>query len=431
MPGDLALEKGDPWRWVVLGMFCLFSCSNAIQWITYSSIAGPARVFFNLTTNELNLLSSVYMIVFVVGAYFTCTTFERWGVRLGVLIGCGLNALGSILKVAPALMKPTYSTLIWPQALNAIAQLFVLSTPPLIAAQYFAPHQRTFATAVASTANSLGNAIALFVPPLIVKSGTKNEFMLLFCLEMGLCVLVTVGAVFFLRSPSYKAPSRALLGNLSSAPGSSRASERTVSRRPSGLGRGQREEVEAELDEPLNGLGGGGFVDDIWSRSRSSNTRSDHGAENTAATRPPTREESKTAPKNCVVSVEATPAAAARSDLRPCRNGSAAVFARPDGAAKPALGISQSVQDGVVEQSAPSNRVGPQQPQQTQEEDSLATCRIPRARRHFSRGGPQRRSSLPSPQLCISARCLQHQHGQCLDLRVGADADSGALWGVG
>ncbi|GET88098.1 hypothetical protein, conserved [Leishmania tarentolae] len=218
MPATLMTEQGDPWRWAVLALFCLFSASNAIQWITYSSIATATRAFFNLTTNELNMLSSVYMIVFVVGAYFTCTTFERWGVRLGVLVGCGLNAMGSILKVAPGLQKPCYLTLMVPQILNSIAQLFVLSTPPLIAAQYFAPHQRTFATAIAATANSLGNAIALFAPPLIVRSsaGTANEFMLLFCLEMGFCVLITGGVILFLRPPSFKAPSQALLGELAS-----------------------------------------------------------------------------------------------------------------------------------------------------------------------------------------------------------------------
>ncbi|KAG5506404.1 hypothetical protein JKF63_05907 [Porcisia hertigi] len=246
-------EKGDPRRWVVLTLFCLYSASNAIQWITYSSIATATRTFFHLTTNQLNMLSSVYMIVFVAGAYLTCTTFERCGVRLGVLVGCTLNALGSILKVTPGLQKPGYTTLIVSQTLNSIAQLFVLSTPPLIAAQYFAVSQRTFATAIASTANSLGNAIALLVPPQIVKSneGTTNEFMLLFCLEMGFCVLVTVGVVFFLHPPSFKAPSQHLLEELVSAQGSMSGScagscrtQRVRQRR------GEREEEE-EADDDL------------------------------------------------------------------------------------------------------------------------------------------------------------------------------------
>lgn len=77
------------------------------------------------------------MIIFAAGAYFTCTTFENWGVRKGLLIGTLLNALGSILKVVPGLQYPSYASMMGPQVLNALAQLFVLSTPPLIAAQYF------------------------------------------------------------------------------------------------------------------------------------------------------------------------------------------------------------------------------------------------------------------------------------------------------
>lgn len=341
MATDVALERGDPWRWVVLALFCVYSASNAIQWITYSSIATATRAFFNLTTNQLNMLSSVYMIVFVVGAYFTCTTFERWGVRLGVLIGCGLNAVGSILKVAPGLQKPSYTTLIIPQSLNSIAQLFVLSTPPLIAAQYFAPHQRTFATAIAATANSLGNAIALFAPPLIVKNGTHSEFMLLFCLEMGLCVLITIGVIFFLRPPSFKAPSRALLGELASTQGGSVASGRTASRRSTRLRNGEREEAEAEMFSGLDSDVEGGRSDSedeglsgVHRQPTSDGTQ--HKAHGVNATEP--------------IHGATTAAAAASGRTKPSVN-----FAQVDDATKPGRGGVYSVQDGVVDQTATSH----------------------------------------------------------------------------
>lgn len=35
--------------------------------------------------------------------------------------------------------------------------------------------------------------------------------MLLFCLEMGYCVLVFIGIILFLQPPNYSLPSRALL----------------------------------------------------------------------------------------------------------------------------------------------------------------------------------------------------------------------------
>lgn len=245
---DLSGEKGDPRRWVVLGLFCAYSSSNAIQWLTYAPIATAAKEYFNLTTNQLNMLSSVYMIVFAAGAYFTCTTFERWGVRRGVLIGCSLNALGSILKVAPALLYPSYTTAMVSQTINSLAQLFVLSTPPLLAAQYFPPQKRAFATAIAATANSLGNAVGMLVPPAIVKGNDRSQFMLLFCLEMGYCVIIVVFVFFFLKPPSFLPPSKALLGAAASGCGAGAAN---AAGRPDADADNDDEDNEEEEEEAM------------------------------------------------------------------------------------------------------------------------------------------------------------------------------------
>lgn len=217
MAGEVGIDVADPNRWIVLILFSIYSFSNAIQWVTFASVASSVKEFFSLSTYELNMLSMIYMLIFVIGAFFTCTTFERWGVRKGVLIGAGLNALGSVLKFAPALQYPSYTTLIIPQTINSFAQLFVLSTPPLIAAQYFPPHRRAFATAVAATANSLGNAVALLVPPLIVNKPDLHQFQILFGMELALCVGIFLAVILFLKPPQFSAPSSALLGT--TAPG--------------------------------------------------------------------------------------------------------------------------------------------------------------------------------------------------------------------
>lgn len=204
-------EVGDPNRWIALGLCAAYSCTNAIQWVTYAPVADSSKEYFNLNTFQLNMLSTVYMIVFVIGAVFTCSTFERWGVRRAVLIGSGLNALGSILKFFLGIEVPCYTTVIIAQTVNAFAQLFVLSTPPLIAAQYFPANTRAFATAVAATANTVGYAAWLVVPPLIVTSASKSQFQILFGIQMGMCSAVFLGVIFFLKPPQYLPPSTELL----------------------------------------------------------------------------------------------------------------------------------------------------------------------------------------------------------------------------
>lgn len=205
------IEIPDPNRWIVLIIFSFFSFSNAMQWVTYAPIATSVTTYFSLDTYQLNMLSMIYEIIFIIGALLTCTVFESWGVRKGVLIGSFLNALGAVLKFAPGLYLPSYVSVIIPQTFNSASQLFILSTPPLLASQYFPPHRRTFATAVSSTANGLGNAVALFVPPLIVKEPSRHQLEILFAMEMGICVTIFLSVIFFLTPPKYASPSAALL----------------------------------------------------------------------------------------------------------------------------------------------------------------------------------------------------------------------------
>lgn len=211
---ELTAQKGDPRRWLVLILFCFFSSSNSIQWITYGSIATVAKDFFRLSTNELNMLSTIYMIVFDVGALFACTFFERWGVRFGVIIGGSLNCLGALLKMAPGIKVRRYAPIIVAQVLNSFAQLFVLSTPPLIAAQYFEPRTRAFATSAMATSNSLGIALAMIVPPFIVTDTDPKQFYILFGAELAYTALVLMAMAAFVRPPRFQAPSKALLEEL-------------------------------------------------------------------------------------------------------------------------------------------------------------------------------------------------------------------------
>lgn len=188
-------------HWVALVLFSVFSFTNAFQWVTFASIESSARSLFHLTTFELNLLSMIFMIVFILGAVLTCTVFERWGVRVGILVGTALNALGSILKMYPSVTHPCFAWLMVAQTWNALAQLFVLSTPPILAAQYFEADSRVFANAIASTANLLGSAAGLLVPPFIVRQAVQSQFFTLFGVQAALSCSVFLCSIFLLKPP--------------------------------------------------------------------------------------------------------------------------------------------------------------------------------------------------------------------------------------
>lgn len=194
----------DPNRWFALISFSIFSFSNAAEWVTFSSIELSTREYFSLTTMQLNLLSMIFMIVFIFFFFLSCSVFEKWGIKKAVLVGNGLNALGSILKFALGLTFPSFTTLMIPQTILAIAQLFVSSTPPILATQYFPKERRVFVTAVSFSANLLGSAVGLLVPALIVDQASKWQFQILFGIQLALSCGVFVACAFFLKNPVSK-----------------------------------------------------------------------------------------------------------------------------------------------------------------------------------------------------------------------------------
>lgn len=204
MAAPVVKAGGDPNRWVALILFSIFSFINAFQWVTFSSIENSARIFFSLTTMQLNLLSMIFMIVFVLFVLLACTLFERWGVRTGVLIGSGLTALGSIFKFAPGLNYPSFISMFIPQTVSSIGQLFVLSVPPLLAAEYFDENGRVFANAVGATANLLGSAAGLLLPPLIVPDPEKSQFEILFGLQLGISCIIFILSFIFIKEPKVR-----------------------------------------------------------------------------------------------------------------------------------------------------------------------------------------------------------------------------------
>ena len=60
---DFKLYK---YRWVVLTIYVLISIVIEIQWLTFAPVASAARAYYKATALQIDLLSMLYMIVFIV-----------------------------------------------------------------------------------------------------------------------------------------------------------------------------------------------------------------------------------------------------------------------------------------------------------------------------------------------------------------------------
>jgi hypothetical protein len=52
-------------KWIVLGLFVLYSASNAMQWIQYSIIADVIHKFYDVEYFAIDWTSMIYMITYI------------------------------------------------------------------------------------------------------------------------------------------------------------------------------------------------------------------------------------------------------------------------------------------------------------------------------------------------------------------------------
>ena len=165
----------DRRRWAILVLFSLFSFSNAIQWINYSTVVDETKQYFGVSSFQVNMLSMIYTIVYPIGSPLTINVFERMGLKLNLIVGASLNLAGCMLKLLAAITEAGYGLLFVSQTINAAAQLFILSIPPLMSTVWFTADERTLATSIAANANNIGVATGLLLPPLVVGSGGSES----------------------------------------------------------------------------------------------------------------------------------------------------------------------------------------------------------------------------------------------------------------
>lgn len=52
-------------RWFILGIFVLYSASNAFQWIQYSIIANIVMKYYDVSSTAVDWTSMIYMITYI------------------------------------------------------------------------------------------------------------------------------------------------------------------------------------------------------------------------------------------------------------------------------------------------------------------------------------------------------------------------------
>ncbi|VEN49002.1 unnamed protein product [Callosobruchus maculatus] len=185
-------------RWVVLGIFVLYSACNAVQWIQFSIITNVIVDYYHTTNTWVDWTSMVYMVLYIPFIFPASYLLEKLGLRKSVIIGITGTAIGSWIKVG-AVHPDRFLISFAGQTIVAFSQIFILSVPARLAAVWFGPSQVSSACSIGVFGNQLGIAVGFLVPPLVVPGGTTEEVTSqLYTLFIGTAVAATIILVLVL-----------------------------------------------------------------------------------------------------------------------------------------------------------------------------------------------------------------------------------------
>ncbi|KAI9253142.1 major facilitator superfamily domain-containing protein [Sporodiniella umbellata] len=204
------------WRWFILFSCSLLTFSSAIAWSTFSPCVYIFTDYYfeqvnGYTINAINMLSSIYMLVYPCLIYWVVQSFlkskDGHGLTKIIAWGAFLNAFGCFLRWLGSFPSPTgFMILFSGQTVAAIAQVFFMTLIPQLVVAWFPLNEVNLATSIAITANGLGVGIGCAFTPLIVKKTTAIDDIpqLLFIqLILSLLALMLIWISFKKPSPYF------------------------------------------------------------------------------------------------------------------------------------------------------------------------------------------------------------------------------------
>eukprot|EP00026_Physarum_polycephalum_P004765 Phypoly_transcript_04789.p1 GENE.Phypoly_transcript_04789~~Phypoly_transcript_04789.p1 ORF type:complete len:388 (+),score=46.60 Phypoly_transcript_04789:455-1618(+) len=162
-----------------------------MMWITFSPISTYVEEYYNVGDNAVNMLSLVYMILYIPFVFLASWIIDHKGLRAGVIAGAAANCVGAWVRCIPG----GFVWVMLGQSINAFAQTFLLSAPVKLAGNWFGENERTTATSIGALSNQIGVAVGFYMPAAIATEPSKIHLLLIIQAAMasGILLLTLIG----------------------------------------------------------------------------------------------------------------------------------------------------------------------------------------------------------------------------------------------
>jgi MFS family permease len=167
---DFKLYK---YRWVVLAVYVLISIVIEIQWLTFAPVASAARAYYKAAPLQIDLLSMLYMIIFIVFCIPASYVIDTYGLKKGLWIGAGLTGIFGLMK---GVFASDYVMVLIAQTGLAVAQPFILNALTKIGVTWFPLGERATAVGLGTLAQYVGIIVAMVLTPHLIASSGNGIF---------------------------------------------------------------------------------------------------------------------------------------------------------------------------------------------------------------------------------------------------------------
>jgi len=177
------------YRWVVLLVYFLLNAILQVQWITFAPITSEAVAFYNVPAIQIDLLSLIFMIVYVFVCIPASYIIDTRGIRTGIGIGAVLLGGFGFLK---GVCGSSYTMVALAQIGIAVGQPFVLNSVTKLGVRWFPLHERATQAGISVLAQFAGIIFAMALTPYLFKAYGMQQMLMIY----GIAALVA--AIIFL-----------------------------------------------------------------------------------------------------------------------------------------------------------------------------------------------------------------------------------------
>ncbi|XP_066951454.1 solute carrier family 49 member 4 homolog isoform X2 [Macrobrachium rosenbergii] len=199
-------------RFWILGIFSFLAFFQCLQWNLWGPLSASVDAAFDgFGSDTVAMIANWGTITYLIFSYHLVRIMDKNGIRVAVLIIAVFVTVGTVLRAGALLINSDilFKVMCHIGAIvNGAVGPIVMISPPVIAALWFPPNERTTATGCGQLFNLLGNA-GSYLQPLIVRSPKhasseeiRSDIARLLYIYVGVSLVVLVSvAVYFPAKP--------------------------------------------------------------------------------------------------------------------------------------------------------------------------------------------------------------------------------------